>query len=112
MQVCGASVPNQCGVGVCTPKTCASLGFDCGDAPDGCSGTLHCGTCAAPLKCGVGGMQNHCACQPKTCDQLAAKCGAIGDGCGGMLDCGSCPANQVCGAKQPNHCDRPVDAGP
>jgi hypothetical protein len=63
------------------------------------------------LKCGAGGVPNHCACQPKTCDQLGARCGAIDDGCGQMLDCGECPAGQACGARMPNRCDRAVDGG-
>jgi hypothetical protein len=106
-QVCGAAAPNQCGAGPCTPKTCASLGLDCGDASDGCGGMLHCGTCAPPQTCGAGGIANHCGCMPKTCDQLGAQCGTIADGCGAMIDCGMCPDNKGCGVKQPNHCDKP-----
>ena len=29
---------------VCKPKTCMELGLDCGDQPDGCGNTVHCGT--------------------------------------------------------------------
>jgi hypothetical protein len=29
----------------CTPTTCAALDRTCGSAPDGCGGTLNCGTC-------------------------------------------------------------------
>jgi len=37
--------------GVCTPKTCASLGANCGTPSDGCGGTLSCGTCAGGQTC-------------------------------------------------------------
>jgi len=42
----------------CTPATCASLGFNCGTASDGCGGTLSCGTCTGPLVC----TKNVCSC--------------------------------------------------
>jgi YVTN family beta-propeller protein len=32
----------------CTPKTCADLGAECDSVPDGCGGTLGCGSCTAP----------------------------------------------------------------
>jgi hypothetical protein len=31
--------------GTCTPTTCGALGKTCGSVPDGCGGTLDCGTC-------------------------------------------------------------------
>ena len=105
-QTCGAGGPNKCGVGQCTPKTCAGLGFNCGDAPDGCGVTLHCGTCTSPKTCGGTGVANKCGCAPKTCDVLGAQCGTIDDGCGTLLDCGVCTMPKFCGVKQPNHCDR------
>ena len=37
--------------GVCTPKTCTSLGATCGAPSDGCGGTLSCGTCASGQTC-------------------------------------------------------------
>jgi hypothetical protein len=38
----------------CTPKTCATLGYNCGLAVDGCGGTLaSCGSCAKPGVCGA-----------------------------------------------------------
>ena len=60
-QDCGAcAATQQCGVGgyslcgdpsttadgasVCTPKTCADLGYDCGVAADGCGSTVNCGS--------------------------------------------------------------------
>lgn len=30
---------------VCVPRTCDSLGFECGEGDDGCGGPLDCGTC-------------------------------------------------------------------
>jgi trimeric autotransporter adhesin len=37
--------------GPCTPKTCSSLGFNCGSASNACGGTLNCGTCSAGQSC-------------------------------------------------------------
>jgi hypothetical protein len=37
-----------------------NFGFNCGEANDGCGNILNCGTCAAPLTCGGGGMANIC----------------------------------------------------
>jgi len=39
----------------CTPTTCSAQGATCGGIPDGCGGTLDCGTCTAPNTCGGGG---------------------------------------------------------
>src|SRR5579859_3218919 len=44
----------------CTPTTCAAKGASCGTIPDGCGGTLTCGTCTAPQTCGGGGTANVC----------------------------------------------------
>jgi len=44
----------------CAPNSCAALGKDCGAIPDGCGGTLSCGTCAAPKTCGGAGVANVC----------------------------------------------------
>jgi hypothetical protein len=35
----------------CQPKTCASLGDNCGAVADGCGGTLSCGTCGSGQTC-------------------------------------------------------------
>jgi hypothetical protein len=48
------------GSGTCTPTTCAAHGANCGSIPDGCGGTLTCGTCTAPQTCGGGGTSNVC----------------------------------------------------
>jgi hypothetical protein len=99
----------------CTPETCASLGYTCGVAGDGCGGILSCGSCTNPTYCGGGGY-NKCggdngltpdgsvACTPKTCAQLGYTCGVTGDGCGGSLNCGSCTNPQYCGGGGFNQC--------
>ncbi len=45
---------------VCTPTTCAANHATCGTIPDGCGGTLTCGSCASPQTCGGGGVANVC----------------------------------------------------
>ncbi len=50
----------------CAPRTCANLGFDCGETDDGCGGRLTCGTCKAPQTCGGGGQPNRCGQPPGT----------------------------------------------
>jgi hypothetical protein len=63
-QVCrgnGPHTPIQCsstglapdGAPVCTPTTCAQLGYDCGPAADGCGGLLQCGMCKSGQVCGA-----------------------------------------------------------
>jgi hypothetical protein len=44
----------------CVPSTCAAEGKDCGTIPDGCGGSLDCGTCAAPQTCAGAGSSNVC----------------------------------------------------
>jgi hypothetical protein len=44
----------------CAPTTCAIQNANCGSIPDGCGGTLDCGTCTAPLTCGGAGIANQC----------------------------------------------------
>jgi hypothetical protein len=58
-QTCGGgSKPGVCG---CTPTTCEAEGKNCDSIPDGCGGTLNCGTCEDAV-CGGGGMPNVCSC--------------------------------------------------
>lgn len=48
----------------CMPKTCSSLGYNCGSFSDGCSETMsRCGTCKAPQTC----IKNHCKAHPLYC---------------------------------------------
>jgi hypothetical protein len=49
-------LPDQC----CVPTTCAALNANCGSLPDGCGGTLQCGTCTLPDVCGAGATPNRC----------------------------------------------------
>jgi hypothetical protein len=53
------------GTCTCEPYTCDSAGIACGDYPDGCGGTLHCGGCASSETCGGMGIPNVCGgCAP------------------------------------------------
>jgi hypothetical protein len=87
---------------VCTPKTCAQLGYTCGQWGDGCGGTINCcpggaqNCCAAGSVCQGGTCVGGCV--PTTCAQLAYSCGLWGDGCGNTLNCcpGGTPANGQC----------------
>ncbi|BDG06678.1 PQQ-like beta-propeller repeat protein [Anaeromyxobacter oryzae] len=95
----------------CTPTTCAAAGATCGELPDGCGGTLACGTCAQGEACG-GGQPNVCGpatCVPTTCEGLGKDCGPVSDGCGHVLDCGACPQGETCGGGGvENVCGRPA----
>ena len=37
----------------CVPKTCDDLGMDCGEADDGCEGTVNCGPCDPGTDCDI-----------------------------------------------------------
>src|SRR5277367_3580398 len=65
----------------CTPKSCATLGYNCGVNGDGCGGSQDCGVCTGGQQCGAGGGYSQCgnpsiaadgaaACAPKTCAEL------------------------------------------
>jgi hypothetical protein len=107
-QACGAGgVPNHCATSpdaglTCVPRTCASVGANCGPMGDGCGGTLNCGGCTTPDSCGGGGTPSVCGnngthCTRRTCAQAGANCGPVADGCGGVLSCGTCASPQICG---------------
>ena len=93
--------PDAGQTGNCTPKTCASLGVDCGPQGDGCGALINCGQCTAPQTCGGGGTASKCGgssgCVPKTCASVGANCGPAADGCGALLNCGTCTSPQICG---------------
>ncbi|MBS1118613.1 MAG: Tryptophan synthase alpha chain [Deltaproteobacteria bacterium] len=95
--------------GSCAPKTCANLGYTCGQSGDGCDDgvVLDCGSCATGQTCGGGGAGT-CgtgSCTPRTCADAGAQCGTIGDGCGGTVDCGTCSLpGQSCGGGGANVC--------
>ncbi|RKH89847.1 hypothetical protein D7Y21_09040 [Corallococcus sp. AB045] len=86
----------------CTPSvTCASEGKNCDAIPDGCGGTLDCGTCGSGQLCEA----NVCvSCTPTTCAEQGKNCGSIPDGCGGTLACGSCSGTDVCNANVCGSC--------
>lgn len=103
--------------GECVPKTCLDLGFNCGDASDGCKGVLHCGTCGEGELCG-GESPNVCQKPPEcvgatSCAELGWACGVAFDQCGNQFDCSkegiACPPGQTCigGAAMtdPTHCE-------
>lgn len=93
-------------VPLCTPKTCADQGYECGKAGDGCGNAIDCGTCTANEVCGLisPGKCDPFTCAPKTCSNLGYECGLAGDGCGSAIDCGPCPPGQTCGAAGPYKC--------
>lgn len=95
----------------CQPVTCAALGANCGNAPDGCGGTLTCGTCSPGEDCGGGGPNrcgvcscalphassacNDTGCAIVACDPGWGNCnGSALDGC--ELD--TATSNDHCGA--------------
>jgi hypothetical protein len=114
--VCGGNDGiNTDGSVICTPTTCAKLGYNCGAAADGCGGTLNCGTCTDPQYCGGGGYDvcggnnglnpdGGVPCKPETCSSLGYTCGTAGDGCGGTLSCGTCVNPKYCGGGGFNVC--------
>lgn len=49
---CGCSTGDVCYQGTCcAPKTCIGLSMECGQASDGCGGTLNCGACGRNQAC-------------------------------------------------------------
>jgi hypothetical protein len=92
---------------VCTPKTCAEEGVDCGPSGDGCGGLLDCGMCPAGQTCGGNGpgkCGNASNCVPLNCLDQGIECGPAGDGCGNLLSCGNCPTGAICGLSGPGKC--------
>jgi hypothetical protein len=75
-QACNAST-GTC----CAPTTCAAAGATCGTIPDGCGGSLSCGTCAAGQTC-TGGA---CVADPAAATWDAAlkapRCASAGPSC-------------------------------
>ncbi|MBN2496246.1 MAG: hypothetical protein JXR96_16760 [Deltaproteobacteria bacterium] len=109
---CGGTCPDLCGQSgqvcntgtctceePCTPLTCAELGRECGDWPDGCDGTAHCGNCPTGQECTPTGMCQD-VCVPTSCQDEGVECGPLSDGCGRVLNCGSCGTGQICSMGQ------------
>jgi hypothetical protein len=82
----------------CTPLTACDAGRACGSQPDGCGGTLDCGTCPQGQQCVSNSTAAVCEtpCTPLTACDAGRACGSQPDGCGGTLDCGTCPQGQQC----------------
>jgi hypothetical protein len=76
---CGVHESCSGGVCACAPTTCAAHSWNCGTAPDGCGGTLNCGTCTTGLVCGGDGIPNQCGSGTDPC--LASRPGARIIGC-------------------------------
>ena len=89
----------------CPPLTSCPSPDDCGTIPDGCGGTIACGSCTAPETCGGGGTANVCGCAPITACPAGDDCGTIPDGCGGTLDCGNCNGNGACSTSSTCACN-------
>jgi hypothetical protein len=121
----------------CTPKTCAELGYNCGQAVTCGSIILDCGGdagnnygCPAGEVCGGGGS-NVCgsgngdggssdggpSCTPKTCLSQGYNCGYATDGCGNVINCNpndantGCTAPAYCGGGGYNVCGTGTDGG-
>ncbi|MFN8593708.1 MAG: pentapeptide repeat-containing protein [Thermomicrobiales bacterium] len=99
----GCNSPTSC-CPTCVPATCASLGISCGTAPDGCGGTLRCGSC---------GTGETPTCNNGVCARCDATCAPL-CGCFNLADgntrCGStlgsscalpCTSNADCPAARP-----------
>jgi hypothetical protein len=75
-------------------RACGDAGGACGTAPDGCGGSVSCGTCASNFACVVadGSTEGTCVCVPKSMSAACGSntCGTAPDGCGGTVDCGGC----------------------
>ena len=94
-QTCGGGgAPGVCG---CTAATTCPGGQNCNTAPDGCGGTIMCGTCVAPQSCGGGGNANQCGCTSTMTCIGGQTCGTGMDNCGNALSCGTCTLPQTCG---------------
>ena len=103
-QIDNDSCSNSCEINVCVPKTCESLGYQCGTHDNGCNGTINCGPTQISCSVDYGTCSDYgtkyCnegqygSCEgtvdprtPEICDELDNDCnGLIDDG----LQCQSC----------------------
>jgi hypothetical protein len=101
-QTCTGQEQCQSGRCVCIPTTCAQQGRTCGTAPDGCGGTLSCGTCGdATPSCTRAGV---CASCPTACPG--------GESClnlanGNTACCDNFPVNCAAGCSSNDNCTDP-----
>ncbi len=87
------------GGGTCSPSSCTSLGYECGNWGNGtCLGTLNCGTCGTGQTCNANGICQTGSCTPTTCSALGHNCGSgyVNGTCAGTLNCGTCSGSQTC----------------
>lgn len=102
----GGGVEFQCG---CEPRSCHSLGKNCGMVQDPCTGEMHdCGACTSPETCGGAGTPNVCGAvlgEGEPCDEGLVKCGSGLRCCGEPATC--VPSAGVCPGAVP---DLVVDA--
>ena len=86
--------------GACQPASCESLSARCGQAEDGCGGSLDCGTCGQGELCDGSECRR---CDAKSCGELGWQCGSGSDGCSGTLDCGDCSGSAADGGGERCH---------
>ncbi|MCX6746609.1 MAG: hypothetical protein NTU63_00555, partial [Candidatus Pacearchaeota archaeon] len=94
------TIPGQ----TCTPATCASLNYNCGNWTDGCSGTLSCGvfgneSCQTGYNCVSGScVLISPTCTPAVCGTPGYMCGyRNNETCPGTLNCGNCTSGTCVG---------------
>ena len=92
-QVC---VAGECSVSgstdACAPATCASLGLSCGEADDGCGGTLDCGACGQDA--GSANDADAAPCSDVECNGVCVDLSNDSNNCGGCGD--KCAAGTTC----------------
>ncbi len=81
----------------CVPLASCPNGKNCGDIPDGCGSTIHCGDCVAPETCEGGGVPNVCGC-PGSC---VATCSSHSE----------CPPDHICAEGNCHECDAVCPTG-
>lgn len=92
---CSGNCGGGGGGGGCVPTSCAAQGRTCGNASDGCGGTLFCGSCPAGYACnGSGQCQATAVCNNGACEagENGSSCGA--DCCDSWTACGQTYRNQ------------------
>ena len=88
------------GVDACTPRSCKSIGTECGTISE-CGATIVCGSCGAGKYCASG----RCLPDNSVC---TGKCGMLNTASGTTMYCGDCSSGQMCGAGgMPNVCAAP-----
>lgn len=93
----------------CTRATCSSLNAYCGFPPDGCGGTLSCGTCDEGQICDDSNACVDGECPAFSCETEGAECGRLLDNCNSTeIDCGECDFGLMC---ENNRCVEDPDAG-